>query len=122
MNIRFRTYAFVVLLLLIGVGPAVAEECCKTNSSTKCCCVDTETFEVCTPQLCADVKFQDQGTLFVPPSSEVSSQLVQAVIGLLEYPRPRAHLSIAATVLRERAPPPLFADLTLCFLPPPALS
>ena len=122
MEIRSYTYAFVILLLLLfGIGPAAAEECCKTESSTKCCCVDTETFEVCTPQLCADVKFQDQGTLFVPLSS-VASQLVQAAVSPLEYPRPKLQRSITPTVLRERAPPPLFADLTLCYLPPPALS
>jgi hypothetical protein len=120
MGVRLATYAALVLLILVGIGPAAAEECCKADSSMKCYCGDTETLEACTPQLCADVKFQNQGTLFVPPSSDLSSQLVKVIASLFEHPRSKPQRNLAPTVRRERAPAQLFADLTLCFLPPPA--
>ena len=123
MGVRLATYAALVLLILVGIGPAAAEEsCCVADSLVTCCCGDTETLEACTPQLCADVKFENQGTLFVPPSSDLSFQLVKVISSLFEHPRPKPQRSLAPTVRRERAPPQLFADLTLCFLPPPALS
>ena len=121
MGIRLATYA-LALLVLVGIGPAAAEEsCCVADSLVTCCCGDTETLEACTPQLCADVKFENQGTLFVPPSSDLSSQLVKVIASLFEHPRPNPQRNLAPTVRRERVPRQLFADLTLCFLPPPAL-
>lgn len=123
MGIRFSTYALVTLLVLLGAGPVAAEECCKSAASTKCCCVDVEKLEFCTPQLCADVKFQDGMTPFVSPVPDISSAILQSsVADLVDHPAFKPLLKLAPNVRRERAPPPLFADPTLCFLPPPALS
>lgn len=126
MGLRVATYVFAGLLLLFGAGPAAAEDCCKmdaSNASTQCCCVDTNDLESCSPQLCAGVKYQNGATPFLSPAPDISCAIgLSDVTELAVEPPFKALLNLPPTVRRERAPPLLFADLTLCFLPPPALS
>ncbi len=117
MRQRFLIYGLLGALLL--VVPAAAESC-KPDSSSKCCCVEVEQFDACTPQLCADVKSptdKAHSVLLVFDYSFVVLQVCSADLVDELFAKPQR--SLTPTVKRERAPPPLFADLTLCFLPPP---
>ncbi len=125
MGLRVATYVFAGLLLLFGAGPAAAEDCCKmdaSNASTQCCCSDTDSLESCSPQLCAGAKYHNGAIPFLSPAPDISCTIALSVTELAVEPPVKALLNLPPTVKRERAPPPLFADLTLCFLPPPALS
>jgi len=121
MEIGIRTYVILALLLLMA-GQAAADECCKSDVSSQCCCVDVEKLDVCTPQLCTEVKVQDRMNTFMPPSSDVSFVTIPSVEHVTDDVAVNPPRTLAPIVRQERAPPPLFADLTLCFLPPPVLS
>jgi hypothetical protein len=119
MRAQILIYGMLALLLLVGVGPAAAETC-SPDSSSKCCCVEVEKFEVCTPQLCADVKSPADKAHSILPVFDYSVVVLQVCSAdLVDEPFAKPQRSLTPTVKRERAPPPLFADLTLCFLPPP---
>ena len=123
MGLRVATYVFAGLLLLLGAGPVAAEDCCKMDVSTQCCCSDTDSLESCSPQLCAGAKYHNGAIPFLSPAPDISCAIgLSDVTELAVEPPFKALLNLPPTVRRERAPPLLFADLTLCFLPPPALS
>lgn len=115
-------YVFAGLFLLLGLGAAVAEvteDCCKSTDTVTCCCVDVERGENCVPQLCGGVKSQGPSTAFTFSRLDISAVLQSSVV-TLDIPVPlKPVLSLAATAEEEPVPLILFADLTLCFLPPP---
>jgi hypothetical protein len=120
MQFRIGTYVFWGVLLLALLGPATAE-CCKADVSTACCCTAEAQIEQldCTPAICAgEVDKGPLGALLVPPlaSYSISSE---HVTDCAPIPQALPQPVISPTSVRERAPPLLFADLSLCFLPPP---